>query len=266
MFRIVFIISFILSYLLGCSSSNNSNNYSDQRVIKSPEEIYIDAMLLFDNKNFQEADEEFIKLKQLYPLSNEAIQSEIMSGFIKYLQMDYDGAILKFNRIIDKYPSHKNLDYVYYMVGMCNYEQIANHELDGQYNEIALNSFNQLLLRFPESKYTKDARQKIILVKSNKAAKHMDIGRFYLKEKKYTAALNRFKIVIEDYSMTKFVPEALHRMVEAYYEMGMTEESIKTASVLGHNYPNTKWYRHSYKLIKKIDDGDSILKKVKNIF
>tara|TARA_B100000674_G_C37095132_1_gene582010 strand:- start:25 stop:486 length:462 start_codon:yes stop_codon:yes gene_type:complete len=152
------------------------------------------------------------------------------------------------------------------MRAMCNYEQITNHQLDGSYNEIALENFNQVLKRFPNSDYAKDSRQKIILIKSNQAAKHIEIGRFYLKQKKYTAALNRFKIVVEDYSMTKFTPEALYRMVEAYYEIGMVEESIKVAATLGYNYPDTKWYRYSYNLIKKVDEKDSIFKNVKNIF
>ena len=266
MFKKTLFVLIILSYLFGCSSSNEADNYKKNNEIESPEEIYIQAMLLFDSENLTLANDEFNKLKKLYPLSKEAIQAEIMSGFIAYLQMDYESAISAFNKIIAKYPSHKDLDYVYYMLAMSNYEQISHHELDGQYNELTLDAFNQVISRFPKSKYAKDSRQKIILVKSNKAAKHIEIGRFYLKEKKYTAALNRFKVVIEEYSMTKFTPEALHRMVEAYYEMGMYDESIKTASVLGHNYPDSKWYLYSYNLIKKIDDKDSILERVKNIF
>ena len=223
-------------------------------------------MSFFEKNNYIQANEEFLDLKKLYPLSNEAIQAEIMIGFIQYIEMDYESAIRQFNKIINKYPSHKDLDYIYYMRAMCNYEQISHHGLDGKYNELALDGFNQVVRRYPESKYAKDSMQKIVLVKSNKAAKHMEIGRYYLKEKKYTAALNRFKIVIDDYSMTKFTPEALHRMVEAYFEMGMIEESIKTAAVLGHNYPDSRWYRYSYNLIKKIDNENSLVDKVKNLF
>ena len=189
-----------------------------------------------------------------------------MSAFIDYIIMDYDNSIFKFNKIIRKYPSHQELDYAYYMIAMNNYEQINHHELDGKFNEMALEAFNQVILRFPESKYAKDSIQKTILIKSNKAAKHMEIGRFYLNEKKYTAALNRFKIVVDEYSMTKFTPEALHRMVEAYYEMGLVDESKKTAAVLGYNYPDSEWYGYSYKLIKKIEKKTSIFNKVKNIF
>ena len=195
MFRCCIISILSVIFFLSCSSNNSKESNNVENNIRSPEEIYVQAMQFFDKKNFTIAEEEFKKLQQLYPLSNEAIQAEIMLGFTKYLLMDYDSSISKFNKIIQKYPSHKDLDYIYYMIGMCNYEQITNHELDGQFNDLALESFNQVILRFPDSKYAKDSRQKIILVKSNKAAKHMEIGRFYLKEKKYTAALNRFKIV-----------------------------------------------------------------------
>ena len=189
-----------------------------------------------------------------------------MIAFIDYVLMDYSNAILNYKKIINKYPSHKDLDYVYYMIALSNYEQLQNESLDGYYNDLALNSFNQVINRFPESKYAKDSRQKIILVKSNIAAKNMEIGRFYLKNKKYIAALNRFKIVVDEYSFTKFTPEALHRMVEAYYEMGMFEESYNTAALLGYNYPDSKWYRYSYNLVKKNDDEDTFLKKFRNFF
>ncbi len=261
-----FFIILTVFFLFSCSGTQNSKNNNQDNQGQKPEEMYIIAKNSFDSSNYILANEQFIEITKLYPLSNEAIQSEIMLGFISYLILDYDSATLQFNKIINKYPAHKNLDYVYYMRAMCYYEQITHHGLDGTYNELAYDNFKQVINRFPESKYASDSRQKIILVNSNKAAKHMEIGRFYLKEKKYTAALNRFKIVIEKYSMTKFTPEALHRMVEAYYEIGMFEESTKTASLLGHNYPNSKWYRYSYNLIKKINNDESLFKKVKNIF
>ncbi len=260
----VFLIICIFS--ASCSNTNNSNNLTKDIDLRSPEEIYISAMNFFDNQNYAQANSEFIELNKLYPLSNEAIQAEIMIGFLSYLSMDYDTSILQFQKIINKYPSHKNLDYVYYMRAMCNYEQITHHELDGSYNELALSNFNELILRFPNSNYSKDARQKIVLIKSNKAAKHLEIGRFYLKEKKYTAALNRFSIIINDYSDTKFVPEALHRMVETYFDMGMYDDSLKMASTLGYNYPDSKWYEYSYNLLKNVESNTTVLDKIKNFF
>ena len=262
----IIIIIFLVVFLISCTSSSDTSLNKNKDNVRKPSEIYITAKNSFDKKNYEIAFEEFSELKKLYPLSNEAIQSEIMIGFISYLKMDYENAVIQFDRFINKYPSHKDLDYIYYMRAICYYEQITHHGLDGTYNELALKDFNQVINRFPNSEYAKDSRQKIILVKSNKAAKHMEIGRFYLKEKKYSAALNRFKIVIEDYSMTKFTPEALHRMVEAYYEMGMFEDSSKTASILGYNYPDSKWYKYSYNLIKKNNEKKTIFNKMKNIF
>ena len=259
------IICLILFFIcIGCSKNNINSNSSDDKI--EPENLYKIAKISFDQQNFYIARDQFKELKKLFPLSNEAIQSEIMIAFIDYIQMDYDQAILNYRKIINKYPSHKDLDYVYYMIAMCNYEQLQNEALDGYYNDLALKSFNQVINRFPNSKYAKDSHQKIILVKSNIAAKHMEIGRFYLNNKKYIAALNRFKIVIEEFSITKFTPEALHRMVEAYYEMGMYEESYNTAALLGYNYPQSKWYEYSYNLVKKIDGEELLLKKISNLF
>ena len=240
--------------------SDNSKNFNN------PEDLYKLANLSFKQENYELAKNQYLEIKKLFPLSNEAIESEIMVAFIYYIEMDYNNAILNYKRIINKYPSHKNLDYIYYMIAMCNYEQLQNEGLDGIYNDLALISFSQVINRYPESKYAKDSRQKIILVKSNIAAKHMDIGRFYLDNKKYIAALNRFKIVVDEFSMTKFTPEALHRMVEIYYAMGMYEDSNNTAALLGYNYPESKWYKYSYNLVEQIDSEETFLKKIRNFF
>ena len=258
----------MLLYLcVSCSGKNSSSIIDkDKNLLNEPEDLYKLAKLSFDQQKFEIARNQFMEIKKLFPLSNEAIQSEIMIAFIYYIEMNYETAILNYEKIINKYPSHKDLDYVYYMIAICNYEQLQNEGLDGYFNDKALNSFNQVITRFPESKYAKDSRQKIILVKSNIAAKHMDIGRFYLKNKKYIAALNRFKVVVDEFSITKFTPEALHRMVEAYYEMGMHEDSYNTAALLGYNYPESKWYKYSYNLVEQIDGEEAFLKKIRNLF
>ena len=262
-----FICLILLFISVSCTNTNiNSTTYEDEKVSADPENLYLVAKANFDSQNFLIARDQFIEIRKLFPLSNEAIQSEIMIAFIDYVKMDYDNAILNYKKIINKYPSHKDLDYIYYMIAMCNYEQLQDEALDGYYNDVALRSFNQVINRYPESKYAKDSRQKITLVKSNIAAKHMEIGRFYLSNQKYIAALNRFKIVVEEFSITKFTPEALHRMVEAYNEMGMYEESYNTAALLGYNYPESKWYKYSYNLVEQIDGEETFLKKIRNFF
>ncbi len=262
-----FICLMLLCFCISCSNNNsNLNNDKDKKILTQPENLYKLAKINFDGQNFELAREQYSEIRKLFPLSNEAIQSEIMIAFIDYIKMDYENSILNYKKIINKYPSHKDLDYIYYMIAMCNYEQLQNEALDGYYNDLALASFDQVIKRFPESKYAKDSRQKIILVKSNIAAKHMEIGRFYLNNKKYIAALNRFKVVIDEFSITKFTPEALHRMVEAYYEMGMYEESYNTAALLGYNYPESKWYEYSYNLVEQIDSEKTFIKNIRNFF
>ena len=243
---------FLLFFLI-ISCSQNLQNVEDASS-ETPENLYVLAMQDLRKENYEKAKVLFDEIEFNYPLSNEAIQSQIMTAFIEYAQMNYDEAIFKLNRIINRYPSHKNIDYAYYLKAICNLEQIENEYLDGSYNIEALESFNQVINRFPESKYTRDSEQKIILIKENIAAKHMDIALFYLKQKKYLAAMKRYKKIIEDHSESKFTPEALHRLVEIYYSLGMIEDAKKTASVIGYNYPNSKWYRFSYELVDSSND------------
>tara|TARA_B100000579_G_C22821822_1_gene851055 strand:- start:1209 stop:2021 length:813 start_codon:yes stop_codon:yes gene_type:complete len=257
-FRYCFII-IILFTIIGCSnSSENKNQNSELKEILSAEDLYFNAMNDFDNQKFEQAEINFKKIVRIYPLSNEAIQSQIMSGFIDYINLDYDSAIFKFNKLIKKYPSLKNIDYVYYMRALSYYEQVSHEGLDGEYNNLALDNLNQVIIRFPNSKYAKDCNQKIILVKSNIAAKHMTIGRFYQKNNKYTAALNRYKTVVEDFSETKFTPEALYRISEIYYSIGMFDESTKTVAILGYNYPKSEWYKFGYNNLSDDDKKNSI--------
>ena len=262
--RFIFnILVFIL--LINCSGTSNNVTPIDQQ-LESPESQYIKAMMLFDEEQYDQANEIFENIERIYPLSNEAIQSQIMQGFIDYIILDYDAAIIKFSKVIKRYPSLKNLDYVYYMKALCYYEQVTHEGLDGKFNELALINLNQVIKRFPESKYAKDSYQKIVLVKSNIAAKHMMIGRFYQKEEKYTASLNRYKIVVDSFDETKFVPEALFRISEIYLNLGMIEDSEKTAAILGYNYPDSKWYKYIYDNLTKKDKGSIFSKSFNKVF
>ena len=245
----IFFLFQIFFLITGCS--NNEVIKKVEEVSESPEKIYSLAMIDLDNEEYEKSQIRFKELEFNYPLSNEAIQAKIMLGFIEYLRLDYQAAIFKFNQIINKYPSHKDIDYVYYMKAISYFEQINDEKLDGNMNIQALNSFNQVINRFPKSKYLNDSRQKIILIKENIAAKNMDIAMFYHKKKKYGAALKRFKIIISDYSQSKFTPEALYRMVEIYYSLGMTDDAIENAALIAYNYPKSPWYELSYNLINQ---------------
>ncbi len=257
LFNLSFI--FVMIFLIISCSKNFEENKKVENS-ENPDDLYKLAMLDLNSENYDLAQSKFEDIEFKFPLSNEAIQSQIMSAFIEYVKMNYDEAIFKFNRVIDRYPSHKNIDYAYYMRAMCYFEQIRNEYLDGNNNKKALENFNQIINRFPSSKYARDSEQKIILINENIAAKHMNIGLFYLNQKKYLAAMNRYKKVVDNHSKSKFTPEALHRLVEIYYSLGMIEDAKKTASVIGYNYPDSKWYKFSYELIE-IKENDEIEKK-----
>ena len=253
-------------FLANCSVNSNKDKISVKDEFSPPEIQFTQAMLMFDNQQYELASDKFKNIEKIYPLSNEAIQSQIMQGFINYILLDYDTAIFQFSRIINKYPSLKNIDYVYYMKALCYYEQIAHEGLDGKFNDLALENLNQVIQRFPESKYAKDSFQKKILVKSNIAAKHMSIARFYQKEKKYTAALNRYQVVINSFQETKFAPEALYRVSEIYLSIGMREESEKNAAVLGYNYPESTWYKLIYDDLTSQNNETIFSKSIGKIF
>jgi outer membrane protein assembly factor BamD len=261
-----FFIFLAFTYLINCSGNLSKDQLSEQEEFSPPEAKYTQAMLLFDNQQYELATAEFKNIERIYPLSNQSIQSQIMQGFINYILLDYDTAIFHFSRIINKYPSLKNIDYVYYMKALCYYEQISHEGLDGKFNDLALENLDQVIQRFPNSKYAKDSFQKKILVKSNIAAKHMSIGRFYQKEKKYTAALNRYKVVIDSFQETKFAAEALYRVSEIYLSLGMKEESEKYAAILGYNYPESAWYKFIYDDLTNQNNEKIFSKSIGKIF
>ena len=258
---------FSLTIMLPIISCSEKETIIEEGLTETPEQLYVIAKLDLDAELYEEAKLKFENINFKFPLSNEGIQSLIMIAFIEYAQLNYDEAIYKFDRIIKKYPSHKNIDYAYYMRALCYFEQIKHEALDGKNNQEAMENFNQIINRFPESKYARDSQQKIIFVKENIAAKHMDIALFYLNQKKYLAALNRYNIVINEYSQSKFTPEALYREVEIYYTLGMMDDAKKTSAVIGYNYPKSKWYKYSYRLLKKTDNKNnkkSLLNKISN--
>ena len=262
---IITVVPFIF-FISSCAKKNEGITEGKNK--NNPDLLYKVAMLELNNENYAEAKSIFKELQLNYPLSNEAIQSKIMFAFIEYLEMNYEVAIFKFDQILNNYPSHKNIDYVYYMKAMCFYEQIENESLDGNYNEKALESFNQIINRFPTSKYSRESEQKIILIKENIAAKHMSIALFYLNQKKYSASINRYQKIVELYSTSKFTPEALYRLIEIYYSLGIIDDAEKTLAVMSYNYPKSKWTKHGYNLLGLNNENQekAFIKKIYNLF
>jgi len=241
------LILLILLFYSGCANKNEEE--IDSSLESFPEIEYIEAKKLLDNEQFDEAFRSFSSIEKKYPLSNWALKSKIMLIFINYLKMNYEEAELDIKRFINKYPDYKDIEYVYYLRGLISYEQIKNPGLDAKYTEQSLEYFEELIRRFPNSKYSKDGKQKIILINTVLAGKDMHVGYYYLKQEKYLAALNRYRKVVDNYETNRYTPEALHRIVEIYYTLGMIEDAKKIAAVLGYNYPESTWYKDSFELV-----------------
>lgn len=228
----------------GCSSSN------EQRVEDQPvEALYDRAAAAMDAEEYVEAMTYFEEVVRQHPYSEWATRAELMSAFAAYQARRYDEAIIGLDRFMELHPGNKDVDYALYLKALCYYEQISDVARDQLMSKEALKSLDALVRRFPDSRYSRDATLKRDLVLDHLAGKEMEIGRFYLGRKDLNAALNRFRNVIRDYQTTTHVPEALHRMVEAYVTFGLRDQATRVAAVLGHNYPGSKWYEASYKLM-----------------
>jgi outer membrane protein assembly factor BamD len=191
----------------------------------------------------------FDEVERQHPYSVWARRATLMAAYNHYLSNDYDTAILSAQRFLALHPGNRDAPYAYYLIASCFYEQIADVARDQGLTEQALMAFRELVRRYPDSDYANDARLKIGLAEDHLAGKEMTVGRFYMNAQEYLAAVNRFQVVIHRFQTTSHVPEALHRLVENYVSLGVFLEAEKAAAVLGHNYPESEWYRHSYDLL-----------------
>jgi len=214
------------------------------------EALYNDAADALDAKQYNKAKMLFEDVERQYPYSKWATKSKLMAAYASYEADEYDTAILALDRFIDLHPGNEDIDYAHYLKALAFYEQISDVARDQKMTELSLKSFDTLITRFPNSKFTRDAKLKRDLTLDHLAGKEMEIGRYYLNRGQINASLNRFRTVIEDYQTTTHVPEALHRLVEGYLTLGLENEATKVAAVLGHNYPGSKWYEDSYKILK----------------
>lgn len=244
--------------LLGVAAC--SGDEEEVYVERPVHELYNSAKNLLDGGAYKQAARGFDEVERQHPYSKWATKAQIMSAFAYYLDNDYDDAIIALDRFIQLNPSHKDVPYAYYLKGLSYYEQISTVDRDQAMTENALATLNELLTRFPESTYSRDAKIKIDLTYDSLAGKEMEIGRYYLFQDQYLAAINRFKRVVDEYQTTTHVPEALLRLTEAYMALGLVGEAKKTAAVLGHNFPGSDWYVSAYTLVTgeqlADEDGD----------
>ena len=222
--------------------------------------------VLYAAKKFNEAE-------ILYPQSNWAPKSSLMAAYSYYVQDYYGDAIAELIRFQRVYPQSNNLDYASYLLAICYYEQIVDEKKDLQSIINAKKTFEKVIKEYPNTEYAIDSKFKIDLINNILASKEMYIGRYYLDKKKWIPAINRFRSVVDEYDTTIYVEEALYRLVEVYYILGLENEAKKYAKLLGYNYKSSIWYEKSYskfnknyKKKKKEKEKNSILVKVKSIF
>jgi len=218
-----------------------------------------DGDVLFAAKKFNEAE-------LVYPQSDWAPKSALMSAYSYYIQDYYGDAVFELNRFIKTYPKDLRLSYAHFLLGMCYYEQIIDEKKDLGPILKAKEKFNYILKNYPDTDFALDAQFKLDLINDISASKEMYIGKHYVKKQKWIPAINRFKTIVNNYETTVYVEEALFRLVEIYYLLGLTDESQKYAKLLGYNYLSSRWYKESYRIFNKNYESprEKIKKKKRN--
>ena len=270
---------FLLFFIFMISFASCSKDVNKQIALK---EKSLDLQVLEayqEGKDFLEAGDalyaalKFNEAEILFPQSEWAPKSALMAAYSYYTQDYLKDAIAELDRFLKVYPKYKSLDYAYYLLGMCYYEQIIDEKKDLQSIINAKKYFKVVIKNYPKSSYALDAEFKVGLINDLLASKEMYIGRYYFEKKKWIAAINRFKTVVNDFETTIYAEEALHRLVEVHYTIGLKDEAKKYAKLLGYNYQSSEWYKNSYSLFdskykikKKKIKKKSTLKKIKSLF
>jgi outer membrane protein assembly factor BamD len=232
----------------GCAS--NAQRQKDVAYIERPvETIYAEATKSLDRRVWSDAAKQFDEVQRQHPYSPWAQRAMLMAAYARYKQRDYEDAIKSAQEYITIHPGGDGAPYAYYLVAICQFDQIIDVGREQARSEITLKALDEVTQRFPESEYARDAALKTDMVKDQLAGKEMEIGRYYLKRNEHLAAINRFKNVVKTYDTTSHAPEALARLVEAYLSVGLKGEAQAAAAVLGYNYPGSEWYSYSYKLM-----------------
>jgi len=272
-----FIYPIIFIFIISCSKSKIeersvlTQNSLELQVIEVYQEgikAYEEGDVLFAAKKFNEAE-------LLFPQSIWAPKSALMAAYVYYTQDYYGDSIAELERFIRVYPNHENLAYAYYLLATCYYEQVVDEQKDLKSMSDSKKTFEFIIRNYPNTDYAVDAEFKIDLLNDILASKEMYLAKYYLEKKKWIPAINRYRNVVDNYQTTIYAEEALHRLVEIYYSLGLKDEAQKYAKVLGYNYQSSKWYEKSYKLFNKnykIDRNEKnkkdkfILKKFKSLF
>ena len=275
MFKNLLILLLSIFLLFSCSKKNNTKIISEPTDEEKAVSVYIDAVDALKKGDAFYAGKKFKEVESLVPQGKLAAKASLMASYADYNRSAYSNAVFNLERHIKNYPADKNIPYAHYLIAMCYYEQILDEKKDLKPLLKAKKKFEFIIQTYPDTDYAIDGRYKVDLIIDQLAAKEMSIARFYMKTEKWIPAINRLKTVVEKYEKTIFVEEALHRLVEVYYRLGLIDEAKQAASILGYNYRSGDWYKRSYKVfnkkykpkkIKKQKEMGLIRKKIKSLF
>lgn len=243
-------------------------NQSDEQAVAG---LYNDGLASLKAGSYKAAGKKFAEVERLHPYSKWATKALLMQGFAFYQSNRYGDAINACQRFITLHPGHVDAPYAYYLVGLSQYEQIADVSRDQSQTQRALEALDEVSRRFPDSKYANDAKSRALLARDHLAGKEMEVGRYYLKKGSYLASINRFKNVVTNYQTSSQTPEALYRLAESYLALGVNSEAQTAAAVLGHNFPRSQWYKDAYNLVSSngqapIENKSSWMSKIFNRF
>ena len=268
-FQFIIIVIFCFS----CSKTTIKESLIEEKSLDLQVlDAYEEGMKSLEQGDVLSAAKKFNEAEMLYPQSQWAPKSALMASYAYYSQDYYDDAISELERFIKVYPKNVNIDYAYYLLANSYYETIVDEKKDLESIINARKNFTILINNFPNTEYALDSSFKMDLINDILASKEIYIGRYYLERKKWIPAINRFKKVVDDYDTTIYVEEALHRLVEVYYILGLENEAEKFAKLLAYNYQSSKWYEQTYSVFnskykkQKKRDNKGILNKIKSLF
>lgn len=253
--------------LAACSSTNDdlTDNTTPADV------LYNQGLAQLSSGKTTTAAKTFEEVDRLHPYSDLAKKSILLQAYTNFERGQYTDAIQAARRFVTLHPTHPDAAYAQYLIGESYYKQIPDITRDQDITNKSLDAYGEVIKKYPDSQYAKDAQKKIDFARDQLAGKEMEVGRFYLQKKQYLAAINRFRKVVSDYQTTRHVEEALSRLVESYYALGVVNEAQTAAAVLGHNFPDSAWYKDSYALLKgggyepSVSSGSWMTKVFKNI-